>query len=139
MKKKKGFTLIELLAVIVILGIILVIAIPKVIDVISISRTGGWENVIKSIKQSIELGVNTKDANTGRYKYTISSICNNETNIDKDRTQFIRTISDSEYVNASCKKDSYYIFTLNGTGDYEGKSATIECTSKGVCNLNSTE
>ncbi len=40
MKKKKGFTLIELLAVIIILGIIALIAIPKVTDVIKDSKKG---------------------------------------------------------------------------------------------------
>ena len=34
---KKGFTLIELLAVIVILGIITVIAVPKVLDIIKLN------------------------------------------------------------------------------------------------------
>ena len=38
MKNKKGFTLVELLAVIVILGILLVIAVPKVIEVIDNTR-----------------------------------------------------------------------------------------------------
>ena len=38
MKNKKGFTLIELLAVIVILSIIMIIAVPKILDVIENSK-----------------------------------------------------------------------------------------------------
>ena len=138
MKNKKGFTLIELLAVIVVLAILLVIAIPKVMSIINTSRAGGWDNIVKSVEQSIELSVNTKDANTGRYKYTISGICNNETNTIKDITQTIRTISNSKYVDTYCKKDSYYVFTLNGTDEYDGQSAAIKCTSKGVCDVDLT-
>ena len=38
MKKEKGFTLIELLAVIVILAILMVVAVPKILNVIENSR-----------------------------------------------------------------------------------------------------
>lgn len=44
MKNRKGFTLIELLAVILILGIIALIAIPTVNSVIQQSRLGAWES-----------------------------------------------------------------------------------------------
>lgn len=40
MKKKKGFTLIELLATLVILAFILVIAVPRIVNVIDNSKLG---------------------------------------------------------------------------------------------------
>ena len=43
MKNKKGFTLIELLAVIIILGIILAIAVPRVLNVINTQRENAFE------------------------------------------------------------------------------------------------
>ena len=57
--KKKGFTLIELLAVILILGIIALIAIPTVNNIISEARMGafksGNEVIIKSIEESCQM------------------------------------------------------------------------------------
>ena len=49
MKKKNGFTLVELLAVIVILAIILVIAVPKITDTIKNSKIASFESSAKTI------------------------------------------------------------------------------------------
>ena len=48
-KKKKGFTLIELLAVIIILGILMIIAIPSVTKYISDSRKNAYIDTAKEI------------------------------------------------------------------------------------------
>ena len=49
MRKKNGFTLIELLAVIIILGILMIIAIPSVTKYISDSRKSSYVNTAKEI------------------------------------------------------------------------------------------
>ena len=61
MKKEKGFTLIELLAVIVILGIITVIAVPKVLDIINKSRESAASSSIKLVKDAIKTQVASSD------------------------------------------------------------------------------
>ena len=54
MKKKKGFTLVELLAVIVILAIILVIAVPKLSETIKNSKKASFESSAKTIASQAE-------------------------------------------------------------------------------------
>ena len=81
MKKNNGFTLIELLAVILILGIIALIAIPTVNSILKESRTGAWKSTasqmtkaaenyfqLKQIKnQDYVVDFKTAEANNGKY------------------------------------------------------------------------
>lgn len=61
MKKENGFTLIELLAVIIILGIITVIAVPKVLDIINKSRESASNSSIKLVKDAIKTQIASSD------------------------------------------------------------------------------
>ena len=61
MKKKNGFTLVELLAVIVILAIILVIAVPSIMNTIEDSRKGALESSTKMIASAAETQKMTKE------------------------------------------------------------------------------
>ena len=55
--KKKGFTLVELLAVIVILAIILVIAVPKIMDTIENAKLGAIESTARLIINGAEKNI----------------------------------------------------------------------------------
>ncbi len=62
---KKGFTLIELLAVIVVLGIILAIAIPKITSTIADAKTAAFKTSVKNIIKSGEQYAIRKQLNNG--------------------------------------------------------------------------
>lgn len=51
---KKGFTLIELLAVIVVLGVVLTLAMPSILDSINASRDSSYKILIDNIKTAAE-------------------------------------------------------------------------------------
>ena len=65
-KKKKGFTLIELLAVIIILGILMVIAVPAVTKYISDSRKNSYINSAKGIINGARTLTNSEDLDMTR-------------------------------------------------------------------------
>ena len=84
-KKKKGFTLIELLAVIIILGILMIIAIPSVSKYISDSRKSAYVDTAKEIVGGTRNLVNSGklgmyDTNT---TYYIPSSCIQTENASK--------------------------------------------------------
>ena len=103
--EKKAFTLIELLAVIIILGIIMIIAIPSVTNYISTSRKNSYITTAKSIMDGArnfvnEGKLNLYDPNT---TYYIPNTCINTENSKK-----------SPYGNFT---KAYVVVTYNFNGD----------------------
>ena len=64
---KKGFTLVEVILVIVIIGIIVVLAIPNILDAIDENRVEGAKSVEKLLTQNLELYNNDKMYGGFRY------------------------------------------------------------------------
>ena len=52
MNSKKGFTLVELLGVLVVLGLISVIIVPKVIDSITTSKEAAYQTQVETIENA---------------------------------------------------------------------------------------
>lgn len=77
---KKGFTLIELLAVIVVLGVVLLLAMPSILDSINTSRDSSYKILIGNIKtaaetyyQECEYGDLSDESKYGVYACTIDN------------------------------------------------------------------
>ena len=109
MKNKKGFTLVELLAVIVILGILLLIAVPAVQNIIASSRKKAFESAAKLALQNVE-SVASIETTTGTGSITACNIKLSE--IKLERGEFGAGASGYIAVSAAGKATIYY------TNDY---------------------
>ena len=74
MKNKKGFTLIELLAVIVILGILSIIAVPNVISIIDNNKKdtmlGDARKLISQAKYQVNIDKTIRDSKNHQFTFT---------------------------------------------------------------------
>ena len=107
MKKKRGFTLVELLAVIVILAVILIIAMPKISDVIKNSKESSLETTAKLIASQAEK------------KYTENQVLDNSSTI---KCSDVAKISDADYESCNITFDSKgnAKVSIVGKGKFEG-------------------
>ena len=117
MNKKNGFTLVELLAVIVVLGLILVIAVPKIMNVIKDSKKGvlaSSARLIANSAENIKLSNDTMGISTELQCSNVSEISASDY---EDCT--------IEFVNGEA------LVTIIGKGRYEGLSV-CKATSEDV-------
>ena len=132
MKKKKGFTLVELLAVIVILSILVLLAVPSVLKMMNGSKDNAFkieaENIIAGgkLKYSDDLLNGTLPAATSRTisSATVTGYCYNITGltdyIDKNFTGKVGSV----LIDAT--NNNYYIWYTDGS-----RSITASSTVKG--------
>lgn len=109
MKNKKGFTLIELLAVIVILGVLLGIAIPKVTQYINNSKKESFISFGKLFVDSVR-----NDATSETYLLPINS--NDVTIVTLDMANMNKTEEKSPFGGKYIYNKSYVVIINAGTG-----------------------
>ena len=97
---KKGFTLIELLAVIIILGILMIIAIPSVTKYISDSRKSAYVDTAKQVANATKNLVNSGkiEMYNTNITYFVPSSCIKIENGEKAKSPYGDFIADKTYV-----------------------------------------
>ena len=111
-KNNKGFTLIELLAVILILGIIALIAIPTVNSILKESRTGAWKSTASQMTKAAENYFQLKQIKNQDYvvDFKTGKASNNKFFTDKGQTS---AASDTELdLTADANKEKVYSIML---------------------------
>ena len=123
MKNKNGFTLIELLAVIIILGILMIIAIPSVTRYISDSRKSAYVNTAKEVISATRNLVNSGELEMydTDVTYYIPNSCIKVENGEKAKSPYGEFIDDKTYV----------VVTYTGSG-YEYYWVSLDETGTGV-------
>ena len=138
---KKGFTLVELLAVIVILGIIMLVAIPAVTGYITGTRKEGFlelaREVTSSISEKIANGEYVLDDNNTIYVFD----WNNASMDQKPKSPFGGEIVDA-YVYVTLDDEyapTYYFTALDENGYYIAPNRSVDdLTAKDVKSTNMT-
>ena len=94
MKNKKGFTLIELLAVIVILSILILIALPSVLNIMNKARRDAFKDEAASIASAAENAYAVEDVSSSECTITYKDLTDNKYINKKDNIAASFTFSD---------------------------------------------
>lgn len=120
---QKGFTLIELLAVIIILGVLLLIAVPSISKYIETSRRNTYISQVKQLVNSTATSVNALEFpfNIGKNEGLIIpfSEVNMEKNSPKVKSPYAKFVPEKSYVLVYYDgiKYNYYVSALDEAGN----------------------
>lgn len=129
MNNRKGFTLVEVIAVVVILGVILMIAVPSITGLSNRSKekqiTEDAKMFEELVKAKIESDTTITIEKGGTAKFTLKSI-EGKLSADYDEDNSYVEVSDCDYNNNkySCRTYNTYLYPKSGDYGYEENSYT---------------
>ena len=128
-RNEKGFTLIEIIAVLVILGILAAVAVPKYLDMMNEARIKAAQGAIAEVKgrlsssQAKYMMANSGAAPTSAVLFTYATSNNgyvNANNLANVGTDFNATVTTGTPINITVRAVGGVNLTANVVGNFKG-------------------